>query len=215
MFKEIMQGQKRSLVHDAIEEVIQMIEKAESMFSISCDTLLNNKPTADITREDEDINTGERVVRRILFQHLMVNPSQDLPVSISVLSIVHDVERIGDYAKSLLELNQWGALCNPDSRYGEICRELQGMIKPLFGQAIQAMRDGDVDAARQLMQCHVEIKKRTDDFMRLAMEDSGADRDTVLHCLAARYLRRVSGHLSNVASSLVNPLDQLAATAAE
>jgi hypothetical protein len=47
------------------------------------------------------------------------------------------------------------------------------------------------------------------------MEDEDAGRDAVLFTLTSRYLRRVSGHLSNVSSSVVNPLDQLAGRAAK
>jgi len=36
-----------------------------------------------------------------------------------------------------------------------------------------------------------------------------ADRGALLCAVASRYIRRVSAHLSNVASSVANPLDQL------
>ena len=215
MFKEILQGPKRTLVSDAIDEVLAMVQRAEQMFAASCGTLLDDRQAADLSRDDESINVGERMVRRLIFQHLMVNPQRDLPASLALLSIVHDVERLGDYAKSLAELNQWDELRRPGSRYGEACRELHGMIAPLFALASQAVRDSDADAARSLMQRHTEVKLRTDEMVTSAMADTGANRDTVLYSLAARYLRRVSAHLSNVASSVVNPLDQLAGKLAE
>ena len=74
---------------------------------------------------------------------------------------------------------------------------------------------GILTAAREVMEKHLEVKKRTDDLLKAAMEDEDAGRDAVLFTLTSRYLRRVSGHLSNVSSSVVNPLDQLAARAEE
>ena len=35
MFKDLL-GQKRTLVHDAIDEVVTMLERAESMFGLVC-----------------------------------------------------------------------------------------------------------------------------------------------------------------------------------
>jgi phosphate uptake regulator len=61
----------------------------------------------DIAEKDETINVGERMVRRMVAQHLTINPEQDLPSSLVLISIVHDVERIGDYTKGLIELSRF------------------------------------------------------------------------------------------------------------
>ena len=192
-----------------------MLERAEQMFGVVCGKLLENGVDVDIGQSDEDINVGERMVRRMVFQHLMVNPHQDLTTSLSLISIVHDVERIGDYAKSLLELNQWLNLCSAEGRYATMCREIHGAVMPFFGLTLRALRDWDAEAAREVMEKHLEVKKRTDEVVKAAMEDEEAGRDAVLFTLTSRYLRRVSGHLSNVSSSVVNPLDQLAGRVSE
>jgi Na+/phosphate symporter len=145
----------------------------------------------------------------MIFEHLALNPSQDLPASLALISVVHDVERIGDYCKSLIEIGQWSHVCSSDSRYGEMCRNLFTSITPLFPQALEALRESDADLARQVMRQHEEIKAQTDQVFAVAMEDEEANRDTLLHALGARLLRRVSAHLSNVASSVANPLDRL------
>ena len=213
MFKDLL-GKKRSLVHDAIDEVLTMLERAEHMFGAGCGVLLDDAAEADIAASDEDINVGERMVRRMVFQHLMVNPQQDLPASLSLISIVHDVERIGDYAKSLLELSEWMNICSAEGPYAQMCREIHGAVMPFFGLTLRALRDSDAEAAREVMEKHLDVKARSDEVVRAAMEDREAGRDAVLFTLTSRYMRRVSGHLSNVASSVVNPLDQLAGRAA-
>ena len=209
MFKDLL-GKNRTLVHDATDEVVAMLERAKSMFSAVCGTLLDHKAQTDISRSDEDINVGERMVRRMVFQHIMVNPQQDLPASLSLISIVHDIERIGDYAKSLLELSEWMDMCSSEGKYAQMCRDIHAMIMPFFDESLQALRDADAEAARRVMERHLEVKERTDAVIKAAMEDSEAGRDAVMFTLTSRYLRRVSGHLSNVCSSVVNPLDQLA-----
>lgn len=98
MFKEIIETDKRtSLLYDAINEVIDMLKRAEHMFDLACKNLLDSADNStEVLKEDHDINASERIVRRMIFEHLTLNPEQDLPTSLSLLSIVHDVERSGD-----------------------------------------------------------------------------------------------------------------------
>ena len=210
MLKEIMKTRKRTaLLYDAIAEVLNMLERAQRMFGVSCGTLLSeDRLGVDVDREDRDINAGERLVRRMIFEHLTINPEQDLPTSLSVLSIVHDVERLGDYAKSLTELSQWREFGAAENRYGRTCKDIHQMITPLFDDVQKALRESDGDVARSVMRQHVEIKARTDEFVEAVMGEPDS-KEAVLYTLASRYLRRISAHLSNVASSVVNPLDRI------
>ena len=194
-----------------------MLERAQHMFGASCGTLLscdNADMDVDVDREDRDINAGERLVRRMIFQHLTINPEQDLPTSLALVSIVHDVERLGDYAKNLTELNRWSDLCAGDTDCSRMCREIHEMIAPLFGQVIEAFRKSDTEVARQVMRRHVEIKERTDVFVESVMHYPDS-KEAVIYSLASRFLRRTSAHLSNVASSLVNPLDRISGKEAQ
>ena len=207
MFKQIVETNKRtSLIVDAFEEVTHMVERAERMFDAACTAFMSDQERdVDISAEDRAINEGERMIRRLVTQHLTINSTQDLPASLALFSIVHDVERIGDYAKSLSELCQWQS----DSEGSEAGRQLHEKIAPLFGQLLQALRDEDIDAARQVMRTHEEVKIASDTFVTGAFQDEASNRHTVVQVMAVRFLRRISAHLSNVASSVVNPLDRI------
>lgn len=211
MFKEIIQTDKRTtLLYDAIHEVLGMLGRAERMFDLACSSLLDNAGnSAEVQREDREINSSERIVRRMIFEHLTLNPQQDLPTSLSLLSIVHDIERSGDYAKSLIELSEWADLDRGASAYAESCRALQGAIAPLFPQVIEALRDSNIDLARGVMRQHEKIKEQSSALIEQLIKDDGRSNDTVPFALAARFLRRISAHLSNVASSVANPFDRL------
>jgi phosphate transport system protein len=211
MFKDIIETRKRTaLLYEAIETVMTMLERAERMFGIVCTCVLTGEETVvDVDQEDRDINAGERLVRRLILQHLTLNPDQDLPTSLALLSVVHDVERVGDYAKNLVELNQWGKLCEGDRPYGQQCREIHQLIQPCFGQILEALREDETEAARQAMRQHEIIKQRTDVFLKTVMEAVDDQREAVLYTLISRYLRRTSAHLSNIASSIVNPFDRI------
>ncbi len=211
MFKEIIGSQKRTtLLYDAIQEVLQMLERAERIYELACTGLLTPQPDAvNIEREDRDINASERLVRRMVFEHLVINPKQDLPASLSLLSIVHDIERIGDYGKSLMELSHWSKADGNSSPYTEECKSLHRAIAPLFAHVLEALRESDIDRARQAMRQHEEIKKQSDALLEKIIQGDRPNGEAVPSALAARFLRRISAHLSNVASSIANPFDRV------
>ena len=58
-----------------------------------------------IYERDGEVNELERTIRRQVVTHLAVPGSDaDLPYSLLLISLVKDVERLGDYAKNLAEL---------------------------------------------------------------------------------------------------------------
>ena len=215
MFRQIIQTMKRTtLVYDAVQETLNMLVVVQRMFGSSCDVVFNGKPMAtDLERDDDVINTGERLVRRMIVQHLTMNPSQDLPTSLALLSIIHDVERIGDYSKSLIELQDVGFELEEGSAHRNEARELHATIVPLFDQTLTALRESDADVARLVMNTHEEIKERTDQLLAAAVKGGGQGTGAMLYPLALRFLRRVSAHLSNIASSVGNPVDQISSDA--
>ncbi|MDP6038779.1 MAG: hypothetical protein QGG64_09530, partial [Candidatus Latescibacteria bacterium] len=182
----------------------------KSMFASSSNTFLTGEtPDIDLSKADKDINLGERLVRRLVIEHLTLNPQQDLPASLALISIIHDVERIGDYTKSLEELSNLRPPIMPNGSYADMCRDIQADITPLFEMTLVALRESDVDTAKTVMQNHRAIKKQTDDLLQTAMKDENIQKDTLFYSVGSRFLRRISAHLSNIASSIPNAFDQL------
>lgn len=208
MFRDLMQGPRRTLVHDAVDEIVRMLERGHSMFQTSCRSLLDGAPPPDGLPDDVDLNMGERLVRRMVVQHLVVDPQRDLATSVALLSVVHDVERIGDYAKSLVELSSL-ATADPSNSMADDCRRLHALVEPGFEGTLRALRDSDEEAARRVMQDHVKVKQITDGMLKAAITEQAGGTQAALFAVASRYLRRVSGHLSNVASAVINPVDQV------
>ncbi|MCZ6633230.1 MAG: hypothetical protein O7G87_07480, partial [bacterium] len=64
------------LLNDALDETYSMLEREAAMFEAACDALFEGKdPEIDVVEEDEDIDVGERMVRRLVFQHVNLNPT--------------------------------------------------------------------------------------------------------------------------------------------
>lgn len=198
------------LIHDALEEVYRMIQQEEGMFEASSNAFLTGEPPQiDLSQKDQDINVGERLVRRLVAEHLALNPHKDLPVSLALISIIHDVERIGDYTKSLSELAEMRPPIMANGNYAGLCREIQAAITPLFTLTLQAVKDSDEHCATEVMQRHRKIKAQTDTILSQAMAETVNQQDALYYTVGSRYLRRTSAHLSNIASSIANPFDQL------
>ncbi len=203
-------GKPSGLIHDAFEEIYRMLEQEEGMFQAACDALFTGQePEVDVAKEDQDINVGERMVRRLVIEHLTVNPKQDLPASLTLVCIVHDVERIGDYTKGLIELSKFRPPSFEEGKYAQMWSEIRKMVEPILAQTLEAFRESDAEIAREVMRRHREVKAKTDALMVAAMQDPDAGRDAILYTGGARILRRISAHLSNIASGIANPFDLL------
>jgi phosphate uptake regulator len=210
MFENLFGATDRGLLTEAIGETCRMIEESERMFGAACGALLEGQDLVlDVVESDENIDIGERMVRRLLFQHIMINPDQDLPASLALLSVVHDAERIGDYNKSLVYLSQWRTASFPQNAQVQSCREIRDMISPLFGQALKAIQEGDAELARQVMAHSSAVKERTQHVQDALMQNADGGREDVVCANCAQYLRRISAHLSNIVSSVANPFDLL------
>jgi phosphate transport system protein len=198
------------LLKDALEETYGMLEREKAMFAAACDALFSGKtPEVDVSEEDKDINLSERMVRRLVFQHLTVNPEQDLPASLTLIGMVHDIERIGDYTKNMLELAKMKVQDPGEGKYVDICREMRERIDPLLEMTLKAFRESDAELARDVMRQHVEVKQLSDGIIEQAMGDPDVHGDAVRFSVASRFFRRISAHLSNIASSIANPFDKL------
>ena len=203
-------GKPSGLIHNALEEIDRMLEQEEGMFRAACDALLSGRePEVDVAEEDKDINVGARMVRRLVIEHLTVNPEQDLPASLTLIGIVHDVERIGDYTKGLIELSKFHSPDFAKGKYAQMWTEIRERVEPILAQTREAFRESDAEIAREVMRHHREAKAKTDLLLETALQDSDAGRDAILYTVGARNLRRISAHLSNIASSIVNPFDLL------
>ena len=91
------------------EECQHMLELDIQMFSVAIESLRKRKTSEvdfDIYKHDKQVNKLERSVRRNILTHLTVGSRLDLNQGLVLISIVIDLERIGDYTKNIYELAQ-------------------------------------------------------------------------------------------------------------
>ena len=103
--------------HSTIEEVektlVEMLQNALQNYEDAMDAVFGggkSKSTKKgIKKTDREINAAQQKVRRDLMVHASVSPSIDLAETLAYMSVVKDVERVGDYAKNLYDLAKYGA----------------------------------------------------------------------------------------------------------
>ena len=108
MFKQIFELFKSdSLYEQALTECHEMLEIDREMFNESIKSLRESDTAEipiDIYAMDKKINEFERDVRRKVMTHLAVSGNEDLGSGLILVSVVIDIERIGDYTKNIYDL---------------------------------------------------------------------------------------------------------------
>ena len=221
MFKEILSILRRDdLLKQAMDEAAEMFSKAETMFRAAVNMVMEcQKPDIDIFESDREINRMEWEVRQKVLEHMVISRSSraDVPAVLILTSAVVDIERIGDYSKNILELAD---ICPEDTvvekDHVRFFREIEEQILEIFALTRDAYRDADEEKAQAAMDMHWRISERCDKmFEELASEEGLPAGYAVIYTLLARYLKRVSSHLKNIASSVVNPFPRMGFRAAE
>lgn len=210
MFKRLFGARAQStLIDESFETVSGMLTHGAEMYDIAIGMLLDDRsPEIDLDTLDDRIDDGEREVRRTVLQHLAVDPKHDLVASLILVSIIQDAERIGDFARGLGDLVELGK-APLEGEFADGLRQIAERIRPSFELCATAFGDDDAKGAGQVIELHVGTKVVVGDYVsRLATSDLLAD-PAVIYSSAARMLGRVSAHLSNIASSVVQPYDRI------
>lgn len=215
MFRELLEAlRQRPLLKQMVSEMEQMLGDAVDMYRPIADVLTGRRELTKETHEaiyetDIKINRLQRNIRKQLVEHLIVSPGTEVPISLVLMSITKDAERVGDICKNMLEVAEAipGAL--PSGRYEDHFAELLARTEALFEPTADAFRNSDKDLGHTTVERARALAKECDGVIDELLADDLPCRDAVVFTLMARYLKRICSHLSNIATSVVMPLDML------
>ena len=162
---------------------------------------------------DKKINEFERDVRRKVMTHLAVGGKEDIGSGLVLVSVVIDIERIGDYTKNIYDL----AVNHPQKLHGgsleDRLSEIQSHVLNLFEDSTEAFINQNIEKARDLMGFYKEnISSQCDSITNDIIIGKITDLDISSASsigLYARYLKRISAHSRNLISSIVNPFERI------
>lgn len=212
MFRSILQALKaRNLMIQALDLCEEALGRSELATRAALKPLLEGqRPDVDVYAIDRQINQAEVDVRRLVFEHMAVDHSTDVSAGLILTSVIIDVERVGDYAKNILQLAEKNGGPLPSGAHGDTLRAIATDTLALFADSSNSLRAGDEALAADVMKRYQSINLRCEALIDQLLADGNlSSREGIALALAARYLKRVGAHLSNLASSVVNPFDRI------
>ena len=215
MFRELLSiFRSKDVLAEMGENFARMLQLAHEMTLTAGAVFFGKKiPQQErdyLYQQDIRVNQSERSIRKQVVTHLSIQGNRlDVPYCLLLMSLVKDVERLGDYAKNILELADVGPDQFPED---EVVTELQSIrqgVEDLFEAALKILSSSESDQALRLIREGREIAQRSDSLIEsIARANYDASTTTAL-VLGTRYYKRIGGHLLNVISSVVMPLHKV------
>ena len=165
---------------------------------------------AALFEQDAQVNALEQTIRRQVITHLSVPGNEaDVPYSLLLITLVKDVERLGDYAKNLAQLADIRHEIFPFGPELDELLSIRRGVDQIFATTPQIFQNASHDAALKLIRSGRAVSKKCDHFItEIGAGAHDAGTTTVL-ILGARFYKRTCGHLLNVLTSVVMPLDKV------
>jgi phosphate uptake regulator len=163
-----------------------------------------------IYKMDVKVNKLERSLRKAVVVHLSVGANRhSLPYTLVLMSLVKDVERLGDYAKNLAEIDDIYSGPLPEDDLGKELRELRTIVEESLRAAPDVLVNSDREQALTLIQEGKDVARRSDLLLTKISKSEYPNDLTVAMVLGSRYYKRIGGHLLNLLSSVVMPLHKI------
>ena len=163
--------------------------------------------------KDVRLNQLERKVRKAVITQLSGAVPSDVPYGLLLMSLVKDVERLGDYAKNITEIagmtHPDGSRTLPDDKIVGELKQISASICNLAKEAEAVYTKSDRDRARELTIEGRSISKRCDKLITTIAPADYPAAIAVDLTLGTRFYKRIQGHLLNLLSSVLMPLHKL------
>jgi phosphate uptake regulator len=182
------------------------LEAGLSVFEDSLDPAARSK----LYSQDIEINQSECRIRKILVAHLALPGNHvDAPYALLMMNVVKDVERLGDYAKNLLEVRDLFEGTLPDDERVAELKDIRLHVDQIFTQTLDIFNESNGPQAIRYVQEGRSLGHRCDVLLtKIAQSDCNASITTAL-VLTTRYYKRLVGHLGNILSGVVMPLHKV------
>ena len=196
-----------------VEEFGEMLSEGEYLFTSAWAVLMGQAVIDQIKQafydKDSAVNSREREIRRMLTEHLSLHPRHDVSGCLVMMSLVKDAERIGDYSKNIFEVGIMLEGVIKGMKYLERLSSTQRRIADRFPLLKRAFLESDANIAREILKDYAPIKGECNSILHDLFSEQLSTREAVATALLSRYLKRINSHMSNIASGIIYPLDQI------
>ncbi len=199
----------------AFQRSYDMLHLTYKMYFQAKEVLRNTEHTElefDISDEDIEVNKYQREVRKDVFNHLVLTDGEQLSSGLVLVSIVIDIERIGDFTKNIVEIAQSHPQRLHGGKFEDDLLRIENAVDDNFKRTIDVFKTSDEVAARKLIKEYKWIPRVSDKIlMALVKQEDPSITSGSAAALALyfRSLKRINAHLRNVTTSVVNPFHRI------
>ncbi len=200
--------------NELVEMISEMLEKSHDMFDFTIGVLIKGEPDNDpqtrIYKQDRQINKLERKIRRRVVSRLSVRGSRAaVPTALIFMNVVKDAERLGDYIKNLHEVGGMMPDNVDRSLYQDKLASHSSNISAMFETTRRAFAESDEELAGKVIK-QAKLNGREFEKMIREITESSLDiKNAVCMVLMLRFYKRLVAHMSNIASTVVMPVDMI------
>ena len=217
MWKELIQlFKKDNLFEQAYQEAAGMLDTDAAMYNASVEALRRSDTAEvkfDIYDADKGVNRSERGVRKKVMTHLVVSGGTNLASGLSLVSVVIDIERIGDYTKNIYDLAVHHPLRLEGGPVEENLQKVEALVSSDFKSMIEVFKDRDEEKARLIMNNYKDgLSDACEEISNSILTGTVTDlnsSDATAVSLYARFLKRIASHSRNIVTSVVNPFHRI------
>jgi len=176
-----------------------MLEKAVGALAEHDVKLAREVIAADDTADAMDLAIEQHCMRLLALQQPM---SRDLRTIGTVMKVIADVERIGDYSVDIAKT----AIKLADEKYFRPLQDIPRMtemVRHMLREALEALVAHDLERVARVIDCDDAVDKLwykvLEDVERVMQERPEVVPQAVALVLVARYLERIADHTVNIA----------------
>lgn len=216
MLKELLAiFNKDTKLDEAFSLSYEMLDITKDMFLKARSSLREtetNQLDTSVYKQDKKINKFEREVRKEVLQHLTITGREGLPSGLTLVSIISDIERVGDYTKNIVELAETHPKRLHGGRNEDNLKRVENAVEEAFVRVRAVLETSDEDAAIAFIEDYIWLNplcdERVTEYIK-EMDQSVSAGDSVTLALYFRYLKRIHSHLRNIATSVYRPFHKI------
>ncbi len=126
----------------------------------------------------------------------------DLRATLAPIEVARELERIGDYAKTIAGFASVLAQTAPDAEHIVLINQMSDAVQVMLDDVLRAYMAGDIDLAAQVRSQDLQIDTLNETIRKNATEMAGVSADDAQACIAiilvAQKLERVGDHITNI-----------------
>ncbi len=212
MVLRFFRGGGEDHLEHAQSKLLEMLANDRHSFDAATSALLGGADPSvvgpDLAATDMEVNEAERDLRRQLVVHASVHGTSQVTAVLVYMSVVKDVERIGDYAKNIYDVAAEGVDLSDAPDRDELL-QYRDRLSTMITEAGRAFADENVERASDMIAEGDEMQDIFDAKVAELVRSDRPGREAVPRALLYRYYKRIVGHLMNLLSSVVMPIDHL------